>query len=449
MKKKLLLFIIPAAVLIVIAAAGIIARLSHNREQQEYLNGVIEKYENMEIPQATEEPVYEKYTVITEGQASLLDKPSETDGAELAKISSGSIVEFMNEITDGYFKVRLIGSTIEGYLPAYTLKSAFSYSLSDLTIVDTNSANYTFTEFEGDLSQLEEKYGSHMSYSSLTDTPGGNKVYDIIVGNKDADRHILLMSGVRGAEYMGTLLLMKQLEYYLEYYDTGFFNDINYSDVFDNIAFHIVPMLNPDGVMISQGGIDGIDDEAASERLREIYRQDRLSGRTSALENSYFKTWGANFDGVDLYHNFDRREEGSEIIDRPSSTGYAGDSDAPETAAIKQLLEQYNFIGSMCYYTTGSDIVLRYDPDIASSLDAAQMAIALANLMVYDVTSEPDDEIVAGSFTNWSTFHEGIPGIIVRIGDGAAPVSLDELQLIWLKNREAWIALASVFMTEE
>ncbi len=288
-----------------------------------------------------------------------------------------------------------------------------------------------------------------MSYSSLASTPGGNEVYEIIVGNRDADRHILLMSGVHGAEYMGTLLLMKQLEYYLEYYEEGFFDDIQYSEVFDNIAFHIVPMLNPDGVMISQGGVDGIDSDEDRERLREIYRQDRLSGRTSVLENTYFKTWEANFAGTDLYHNFDRSEEGANIVDTPSSSGYAGDADTVETAAIKQLLEQYNFIATMCYYTTGSDIVLRYDPDIASSLESAQMAIALANLTVYDVTSEPEDELVAGSFTNWSTFHEGIPGIIVRIGDGEAPVSLDELQLIWLKNREAWIAIASVFITEE
>lgn len=434
-----------AAVIAIIGIAGVAAKLKNRAFQKQHLEEVIKKYENTDTVAATEEPVFEKYTVITDGEAILRDTPSE-DGQELAKITSGSIVEYMNENPGGFYKVRCLGSTITGYLPAYTLKSAFTYSLSDLTIVDADSANYTMDEFKGDLNELSQKYSSHMSYSSLGKTSAGNDIYEIIIGGKNAKKHVLLMSGIRGSEYMGSLLLMKQAEYYLEYYDKGVFDNIKYSDVFDNIAFHVIPIVNPDGVLISQKGIDGLSDQEDVKRLNEIYSNDRLSSHGSNIKGTYFKEWGANYAGVDLYHNFDRTEISPSAVSSPSYIDYAGDADTPETRIIKSLLDKYSFAGSMCYYATGSDIVLKYDKAIASSQKSAQMALAVGNLTVYDINSDPDSSITAGGFTNWSTFHKGIPGIIIRIGDSPAPLPLKDLQMIWLKNRENWIALASVFL---
>lgn len=97
---------------------------------------------------------------------------------------------------------------------------------------------------------------------------------------------------------------MKQLEYGLAFYGTGSYEGRLLSDLFNKTAIHYVPMVNPDGITISQSGIGGIRSEELRRTIEQCYQNDLAQGRTSAAMERYLNYWKANGRGVDLNQNF-------------------------------------------------------------------------------------------------------------------------------------------------
>ena len=124
----------------------------------------------------------------------------------------------------------------------------FTWKLSELTVVDVEKQLYTYEGMEEDLKALAKAYPEHMELSSLGTTKDGREIYLARFGSADAGNSIIIQAAIHAREYMTALLTMKQLEYYLYYYDTGYYNGIPYSDIFDTTAVYLIPMLNPDGV---------------------------------------------------------------------------------------------------------------------------------------------------------------------------------------------------------
>ena len=67
-----------------------------------------------------------------------------------------------------------------------------------------------------------------------------------------------MQGAIHAREYMTPLVMMSQLEYALAFYDTGHYNYKSVKDMLKKVAIHFVPMTNPDGVTLSQFGIDAI-----------------------------------------------------------------------------------------------------------------------------------------------------------------------------------------------
>ena len=66
----------------------------------------------------------------------------------------------------------------------------------------------------------------------------------------------------------------------------GFTNNGTYmtqplSNILGQVAFHFVPMLNPDGVTISQMGENGIQSEELRQTMQAAYAADKASSRTT------------------------------------------------------------------------------------------------------------------------------------------------------------------------
>ena len=78
---------------------------------------------------------------------------------------------------------------------------------------------------------------------------------------------------------------VKQLETALEQYDTGSYGGVSYASLFDQAAVHFLPMVNPDGVSISQYGMQGITSPALRQLVQDAYAKDlaeELVGRILA-----------------------------------------------------------------------------------------------------------------------------------------------------------------------
>lgn len=62
----------------------------------------------------------------------------------------------------------------------------------DEEIVDTSKAEYTYSEMVDDLNLLNKKYKSYLELNVLGKTYDNRNIYEVILGNKDADKHFLI-----------------------------------------------------------------------------------------------------------------------------------------------------------------------------------------------------------------------------------------------------------------
>ena len=128
-------------------------------------------------------------------------------------------------------------------------------------IVDHNPSVYTYEDLLSDTDLLKSRYSSVFSADSLGETADGRQILHFIIGNEDASRKVLVNGGIHAREYITCQLVMKQTVSFLKHIKSGdSYGDISYKDLLQDTAIHVICMVNPDGVSISQQGLDGIPD---------------------------------------------------------------------------------------------------------------------------------------------------------------------------------------------
>ena len=298
----------------------------------------------------------------------------------------------------------------------------------------TEHEKYSYDQMSQDLQALKERYGSHVSLVSIGKTADNRELYGAIVGNPNASKHVLIQGAIHGREYITTQLMMKQLEYALAFYETGTYEGQALSSYFDQVAVHFLPMMNPDGVSISQWGEGGIGSEEILQTVRNCYQYDLTAGRTSASYESYLRTWKANGRGVDLNYSFDTNWANTQrSAVAPSYSGYKGATPLtePEAIALASYIDKYSFKAVINYHAMGQ--VIYWDTpenrQTASSLNLAQI---LSQSTGYQVMSSQG---LLG-FKDWVQSKEvSIPSVTLEIGRTSCPVPISEFPEIWTLNR--------------
>ena len=139
------------------------------------------------------------------------------------------------------------------------------------------------------LSIFSERY-DFISVSSLGQTILGKTIYCVNIGDVSAEKELFYVAAHHATEWMTTLILLKFINEYCEYYRSAekVFG-ISINKLFNERCIHIVPLLNADGVDLHLHGDGGC---ILRDRLR------RMSGGD-------YTGWQANARGVDLNHNYD------------------------------------------------------------------------------------------------------------------------------------------------
>ena len=306
---------------------------------------------------------------------------------------------------------------------------------------------YSYEQMKADIEALQNRYGSaHMAVNTIGTSADGRQIYDIVVGNPNAGKHVLIQGSIHAREHMNSLLIMKQAEEALAFYETGSYNGRNLSDLLNQTAVHFVPMANPDGVALSHFGLDAIQSAQLREKIQSCYASDTAAGRTSLDFETYLSRWKANARGVDLNYNFDARwnhDPDGWLL--PSSSGYRGLGPAsePETQAMVNLINNgavwaacisYHSMGNVIYWDIEGNRVQ------AKSQHLAQLASASTGgyQMLYSGGG--------GGFKDWLQLKENpVPSITVETGKADCPMPLSEFDSIWAQNRTGW-ALAADFV---
>ena len=96
--------------------------------------------------------------------------------------------------------------------------SKLSRWFSTKTIVNTKHQRYSYSEMSRDIHQLKAAYGDRVHYQVIGKSVDGRNLYDVIIGNPNAKKTLLVVSNLHAREYMTVQLCMAQIEYYLKNY---------------------------------------------------------------------------------------------------------------------------------------------------------------------------------------------------------------------------------------
>ncbi len=291
---------------------------------------------------------------------------------------------------------------------------------------------YSYEQMEQDIHSLKNRYPNQMTVNIIGQSADGRNLYDIIIGNSSASEHILFQGAIHAREYINVPLMMQQLEYLLACQNTGTFEGKNLSEMLGQTAVHFVPLVNPDGIAISQNGDSAIRSPELRAQIQACYEQDKAGGRTTADYETYLKRWKSNGRGVDLNHNFDAGWNTLKTVEHPSSTDYKGTSplSEPESQALAALTDQYPFTVCINYHAMGQ--VIYWDTEQNRQTAASrELAELVSKHNGYQILGSKG----IGGYKDWLQQRENsIPGITIEVGKSACPVNFSEYDAIRKQN---------------
>lgn len=315
--------------------------------------------------------------------------------------------------------------------PVYVNPNYYDLGVQDPIVKPTDL--YSYDQMTADMTAMAGRYGN-MTISAIGQSLDGRPIYDVIVGNPNASKKILIQGALHAREYITVPLMMQQLETLLAHYNTGYFHDKALSQMMSNVAIHFIPMTNPDGVSLSQFGESAIRSPELRGMIQACYAMDAAEGRTSYSYEQYLRLWKSNGRGVDLNHNFDAGwAQLNPTLSHNSSHDYKGTTplSEPESQALANLTTQNSFSAVINYHAMGN--VIYWDTVNNQKTEAS---LALAQL----VSGENGYQILGskgvGGLKDWLQQRSNpVPGITIELGRSAAPVSFSEYPAIWEQNK--------------
>ena len=312
-------------------------------------------------------------------------------------------------------------------------------------IIDLSTTLYSYQKMENDLQLLAGYYPQYMTLDTAgVTTADGRNLYVIYFGNQNASRQIFICAATHAREYMTAQLVMKQLEYYCAHYEDGSYNGTAYRDIFENTCFVIVPMVNPDGVSISQFGEEGLNREDLRQNLRAIYESDKNGGYTDEAYDTYLTRWKANGMGVDLNRNYSPGWESVTDRTAPSSGLYKGTqpgSEAESQALMNIVDGLSNPLLAISYHSYGSLVYWQYGQAEPLWSKNQQLAAHVEALTTYYQAGYSNE----AGFSNWCVNVKGIPSVTIETGLVPTPLPLDQFELLWSQNKEMWAMLGTTY----
>ncbi|MBQ0042712.1 MAG: hypothetical protein KBS85_05260 [Lachnospiraceae bacterium] len=322
-------------------------------------------------------------------------------------------------------------------LSGISLGSAKAYAKGN--IVDTADAIYTYDEMVTDIALLTKNYPEMCSGEVIGQSVDGRNIYAVTVGPKDAPASIFVESGTHAREYINCMLTMYQIEDYLGHLDQVYMAGKTYREILTNCNLVFVPMTNPDGVTISQFGIDAMNTPSVREFLHTI----------SKSKNT--RSWKSNARGVDLNRNYGCYFGAVQTSTSPSDAGFVGykaDSE-PEVIAIEKLINSKdNWVAAVCFHSAESAVFYNVG-DAASkevlekSLSMARMAVSMNGYNLYMDSrgySQP-----RGLLYHWLLINKSLPTILIETCKGPSPQDYGEWAGLVRKNGNIPIQFAYVY----
>lgn len=309
---------------------------------------------------------------------------------------------------------------------------------------------YTYETMARDLYYLTVRFPDLLTVNTIGSTKDGRAIYDAVVGNPNGASHFIVVYTQHGSEHINTQLAMRQIEYILTTWTNGgSYGDKTFSDIFSNVCFHIIPMANPDGVTISQLGVEGLRTESAKTVVNLCYELDKEHGKVYGSFEDYETKFKANANGVDLNKNFNAGwEEMDNNVNYPSTDGYKGTGavSEPETQAIVSLAETYPISAVIGVHSPGDRIIWNYGAEGEVLNAGKNLAETLKALTKYGMVQESHyTKRVAGGMAEYFVSERNLPALSIMTGGGTLPVSMSYFADIFGRNLNVIPAIAYLY----
>ncbi len=293
-------------------------------------------------------------------------------------------------------------------------------------IVNPNQV-YSYTVMQRDIERLAKGYPDLVSSESLGQTAYGRQLWAVKLGRGES---VLFLNGSHHArEWMTSALLMKMIDTYAQaYYSNGQIADYNVRSLLDEVSIWVVPMVNPDGVTLSQQGTAGLPVNLA-QTLR------RYNGNSTN-----FNRWKANMQGIDLNRQYPASWNTiQDAVKYPWYQNYKGQKpgQAPEVQAMMDFTHKVDPEVTISYHSSGEIIFWHFNTLNSNLTRDKTMARTLGNLTGYSLVT-PQKNPSGGGYKDWFIQEYGRPGFTIEIADyaGESSVPLRQFSGIWSENKE-------------
>ena len=294
----------------------------------------------------------------------------------------------------------------QGYVSANYIQPADEQYLEKRLQVVSPTVQYAYEQMLADMASLQAAYPHLVQIDVIGKSEAGLDIPVIILGNPDAPNHVLMQGAMHAREHFTAWLLMAIADNALA---MGYPAD-------QSVCYHIIPMSNPDGVILSQT-------QTLNDTQAKIYRQDLSHGYTAYGKEYYAQQWKANGLGIDLNRNFPSGWENSLEHTAPSASHYRGESPlcAAESKALADYTQSRTFAATFSFHSSGSVLYYHYGNKQPVNDQSYQLALAVEKVTGYTPIGGSDGTTGAG-FKDWAMDALGIPSLTVEIGAYTTPL---------------------------
>ncbi len=264
---------------------------------------------------------------------------------------------------------------------------------------------YTYEQLKKDLRSLERTYPCAKLFS-VGESVEGRSLYTMRVG--EGERKIFFCGAHHGSEWLTAKMLVRFL-----------WEELLPRKIHPSLSVFVLPMVNPDGVEISQKG--------ASRRHRSYRELIRMN------KGEDFTHWQANARGVDLNHNYRAGWTECKELERamgifgPGPTRFGGEEpeSEPESRAVADFTRKERFSSSVSFHSQGE--VIYWDSSGKSGGEGLAKRLSVASGYPLDV---PEGIAAGGGYKDWVTLAFGTPSFTVEMGQGENPLPEEDLEEI-------------------
>ncbi len=358
-----------------------------------------------------------EWTVICDDYLTLRRNPDQSAEA-LIRLNRGQKVKLISFIAD--FACVEVNGRVGYVLAAYIGRTENGSYQEDLSTVQPQE-NYSYEQMQTDLQQLAQAYPSLLHLSSIGFSEEGRELTLAILGNENANRKIFLQAAIHAREYMVTEITMAQIDYMLTHQSEQLpDSELTIGELLTQVCFHIVPMSNPDGVVIVQSG-----------KIPAAF-SDRYPDNIATI-------WKANAKGIDLNANFDADWEnyGSKV-NEPAYMSYKGSS--PECAAESKALADYlranQFDLILSYHTSGSVIYWSFGGNECAEVNRQNYDLACQLSVGSGFTVSKQASTSTAGLKDWAITALKTPSLTIEFAAASSPIMQREFDQIWARGRD-------------